>query len=89
MFCSCFVLAFCFLKADAQLPWNYPGAGIRMKKMISDSVAQIPSDTTNNKLGIARIDTTLYAGNGTKWTAVGSGSFTGVDLLVITNHRLR
>jgi len=71
-----FCLSFCFLKADAQLPWNYPGAGIRMKKMISDSVAQIPSDTTNNKTGIARIGSTLYVGNGVKWTASGGSSDT-------------
>lgn len=71
-----FCLSFCFLKADAQLPWNYPGAGIRMKKMISDSVAQIPSDTTNNKTGIARIGSTVYVGNGVKWTASGGSSDT-------------
>lgn len=74
-----FCLSFCFLKADAQLPWNYPGAGIRMKKMISDSVAQIPSDTTNNKTGIASIGSTLYVGNGTKWTAAVSGATTVID----------
>ena len=71
-----FCLSFCFLKADAQLPWNYPGAGIRMKKMIADSVAQIPSDTTNNKTGIARIGSTVYVGNGVKWTASGGSSDT-------------
>ena len=58
--------------------------GYKFKRVRADSSMNIPSDTTNNKLGIARIDTTLYAGNGTKWTAVGSGSFTGVDSLVIT-----
>lgn len=36
-------------------------------------VLRIPSDTTNNKIGTAQIGATLYAGNGTYWTAAGGG----------------
>ncbi|HOZ80337.1 MAG TPA: hypothetical protein PLY34_20240, partial [Ferruginibacter sp.] len=36
----------------------------------------IPSDTTTNKSGLARIGTSLYAGNGTYWTAAGGGGST-------------
>lgn len=67
-------LSCCFYSASAQLPWNYPGAGIRMQQMIADSIARIPSDTTINKTGIARIGTTLYVGNGVRWTAAGGTS---------------
>jgi len=40
---------------------------------ITDSL-HIPTDTTTNKTGIARIGSTLYAGNGTKWTGITSSS---------------
>jgi hypothetical protein len=41
-----------------------------MKQMWADSVARIPSDTTVNKTGIAVKGTTMYIGNGVRWTAV-------------------
>lgn len=66
-------LSLCFFTAEAQLPWNYPGAGIRMKMGIVDSIMRIPSDTITNKTGIARIGSTLYVGNGTSWVATGGG----------------
>jgi len=72
-------------KAFSQTPVVYQGVGIRMKQMWADSVARIPSDTTVNKTGIAVKGTTLYTGNGVKWTAVtgSGGSFTGVDSVVV------
>jgi len=72
-------------KAFSQTPVVYQGVGIRMKQMWADSVARIPSDTTVNKTGIAVKGTTLYIGNGIKWTAVtgSGGSFTGVDSVVV------
>lgn len=68
------IVSLCFFKADAQLPWKYPGAGIQMRKMLADSVARIPSDTTNNKTGIAQIGGVFYVGNGTYWNGVASVS---------------
>ena len=50
-----------------------PQYGYQMNRVQADSVLKIPSDTIRNKSGIARIGTTLYAGNGTYWTAVSGG----------------
>lgn len=63
-----------FFTASAQKPTYYQGLGLQMKQMWADSVARIPSDTTLNKTGIARIGTTIYAGNGTYWTAAAGGA---------------
>jgi len=43
---------------------------------ITDSL-HIPTDTTTNKTGIARIGSTLYAGNGTYWSPNQSIDTTG------------
>ena len=51
-----------------------PQYGYQMNRVQADSVLKIPSDTIRNKSGIARIGTTIYAGNGTYWTAVSGGS---------------
>jgi len=51
---------------------------------ITDSL-HIPTDTTTNKTGIARIGSTLYAGNGTKWTAAAGSGTTGIDSVTITS----
>ena len=51
-----------------------PQYGYQMNRIQADSVLKIPSDTIRNKSGIARIGTTIYAGNGTYWTAVSGGS---------------
>ena len=74
------LLSFCFVKAEAQLPWKYPGAGIQMKKMVADSVADIPRDTLYSKIGVAIKGNTLFVGNGVKWTEVASGS--GIDTVI-------
>jgi hypothetical protein len=50
--------------------------GYKFKRVRADSSMNIPSDTTNNKLGIARIGSTVYVGNGVKWTASGGSSDT-------------
>ena len=50
--------------------------GYKFKRVRADSSLNIPSDTTNNKLGIARIGSTVYVGNGVKWTASGGSSDT-------------
>jgi|LakMenE01Jun11ns_1017448.scaffolds.fasta_scaffold9892395_1 hypothetical protein len=57
-------------RSFSQTPVVYQGVGIRMKQMWADSVARIPSDTTVNKTGIAVKGTTMYIGNGVRWTAV-------------------
>ena len=51
-----------------------PQFGYQMNRVQADSVLKIPSDTIRNKSGIARIGITIYAGNGTYWTAVSGGS---------------
>jgi len=53
--------------------------GYKFKRVRADSSLNIPSDTSSNKLGIARIGSTLYVGNGTKWTAAVSGATTVID----------
>ena len=52
--------------------YQYPGI------KITDSL-HIPSDTTNNKTGIARIGTTLLVGNGSYWSPISGGGVSGVD----------
>lgn len=47
--------------------------GYKFNRITIDSLANIPTDTTVNKLGIARIGSVLYAGNGVRWTAMEQG----------------
>jgi hypothetical protein len=47
--------------------------GNRTARIWADTVNNVPSDTIYSKDGIARIESTLYVGNGTKWTATASG----------------
>ena len=65
-------------RADAQLPWKYPGKGIQMGTMIADSVARLPSDTSINKTGVAVKNGVMYLGNGSRWSSIG-GSTSGID----------
>ena len=48
--------------------------GYTFKRVRADSSMNIPSDTTNNKLGIARIGSNLYVGNGIFWREVANGN---------------
>ena len=76
------MLSFCGFSAFAQLPTEYQGYGLRMQFVDGTAITRIPSDTTTNKTGIARIGSTLYVGNGTKWTAAaGGGSSTDTTSL--------
>lgn len=47
--------------------------GNRTARLWADTVNNIPADTIYSKDGVARIGSTLYVGNGTKWTATASG----------------
>lgn len=51
-----------------------PQYGYHTNRLQVDSVLKIPADTVGNKSGVARIGTSLYAGNGTYWTAAGGSS---------------
>ena len=58
----------------AQVYQVLPQYGYEMKRVNPTLVLQLPTDTVNNKLGIARVGSTLYVGNGTYWTG-GSGNY--------------
>lgn len=58
---------------SAQVYQVLPQYGYQMPRVDAQLVLKLPSDTTNNKTGIARIGTTLYAGNGSYWTAASGG----------------
>lgn len=51
-----------------QYKFNY---GTRQPRYWADSVLNIPKDTTFSKFGISIKDSVLYAGDGTRWRAVG------------------
>lgn len=63
--------------------------GDRLLRMQVDSALNPPTDTVSNKLGIARISTALWVGNGTYWTKAGFDSEIGggTGLLAITADR--
>jgi hypothetical protein len=61
-------------KGIGQVYQVLPQYGYQMPRVDAQLVLKIPSDTTTNKTGIARIGTSLYAGNGTYWSAAGGGS---------------
>ena len=51
----------------------YSSKYIKAPGFIADSNFKPPSDTTNYKTGFAIIGSTMYAGNGVKWTAPSGG----------------
>jgi len=57
------------IKCFGQVYQVLPQYGYEMKRVNATLVLLLPSDTTTNKTGVARIGTVLYIGNGTKWTA--------------------
>ena len=80
LFTALFVLiSYC---SFGQLWQVMPQYGYSKNRDSTKLVLRIPSDTTNNKSGVAQIGATLYAGNGTYWTAAaggGSGTVTSVS----------
>jgi len=68
-----------------QVYQRLPQYGYNMDRLSADSVLKLPADTVRNKTGIARIGTTIYAGNGTYWTAAG-GSTTSYWQSSTTNN---
>lgn len=68
-----FILILVLISVDSfsQLYQVLPQYGYQMPRVDARLVLKIPSDTTTNKTGVARIGTVLYAGNGTYWTAAG------------------
>jgi Head domain of trimeric autotransporter adhesin len=60
-------------KSYSQVYQVLPQYGYEMKRVDPTLVLKVPSDTVNNKTGVARIGTVLYVGNGTYWTAAGGG----------------
>jgi hypothetical protein len=63
-------------KSYSQVYQVLPQYGYEMKRVDPTLVLKVPSDTVNNKTGVARIGTVLYVGNGTYWTAAGGGGGT-------------
>lgn len=61
--------------ASAQLYQRMPQYGYEMDRGRILLDLDIPTDTTTNKSGVVRIGTTLYAGNGSYWTAAATGTF--------------
>jgi len=55
--------------ASAQLYQRMPQYGYEMDRGRILLDLDIPTDTTTNKSGVVRIGATLYAGNGSYWTA--------------------
>jgi len=66
------------LAGMAQLWQNLPQYGYYTERFNPTLILRLPTDTTNNKLGISRIGTVLYVGNGTYWTSQSGGSGTTV-----------
>lgn len=62
------LLSFITCFASAQVYQRMPQHGYEMDRGRILLDLDIPSDTTTNKSGVARIGTRLYAGNGTYWT---------------------
>ena len=63
------LIVFISIKCFGQVYQVLPQYGYEMKRVNATLVLLLPSDTTTNKTGVARIGTVLYIGNGTKWTA--------------------
>jgi hypothetical protein len=68
LLCSSF-----FYSANAQVLTKPNWYGLELARGQINTWLRIPSDTTANKEGIARIGTTIYAGNGTYWMAASGG----------------
>jgi len=69
------------IKCFGQVYQVLPQYGYEMKRVNATLVLLLPSDTVTNKTGVARIGTTLYSGNGTKWTAA-----TATDTTSLSNR---
>ena len=75
------LIVFISIKCFGQVYQVLPQYGYEMKRVNATLVLLLPSDTVTNKTGIARIGTTLYSGNGTKWTAA-----TATDTTSLSNR---
>lgn len=75
-----FLLLLLPLASIAQVYQVLPQFGYEMQRINAKLVLLAPSDTINNKTGIARIGDVLYAGNGTYWTAGGGGGGGSITL---------
>lgn len=71
-----FLLISLGVKAQDTSRWNKaPNFGMIFDRLKASKIFLPPTDTTFNKFGLATIGTTVYIGNGVRWTAVsGSGS---------------
>ena len=78
-------LLFISFSGSAQIYQTLPQYGYTTGRFKVTDLLWIPTDTTTNKTGIARIGSTLYAGNGTKWTAAAGSGTTGIDSVTITS----
>jgi len=81
-----FLIAFFSLFASAQNDTNrYSKSydyGWSYKRLQARDAFILPSDTINNKLGVALLGNFIYVGNGTKWTLTSGGaSSTSIDSL--------
>jgi len=76
-------LLFISFSGSAQIYHVLPQYGYTTGRFKVTDLLWIPSDTTVNKTGIARIGTTLLAGNGSYWSPISGGGVSGVDSVTI------
>ena len=66
----------------------FTGFGFEARRLKADSVMLIPSDTTANKTGIVRRGSSLYVGDGSKWTQVQAGAILSDSVIFATRAAL-
>jgi hypothetical protein len=76
-----FILLLLPFIVKAQVYQIMPQYGYQMQRARMDSVLMIPQDTIRNKVGIARIGTSGYIGNGTYWTQLAGGAADTINVI--------
>jgi lysophospholipase L1-like esterase len=74
-----FILLLMPFVVKAQVYQKLPQYGYIIDRIDNKLVLKIPEDTTNNKVGIARKNSSLYVGNGAYWTLSSGGGSSASD----------
>jgi hypothetical protein len=83
-----FISSFTFAQNDTSKYYRSNDYGWSQKRFQAREAMVIPTDTTNNKLGIARKGSSLFIGNGVKWSAITGGSGGGLDSVTVSSDSL-
>jgi hypothetical protein len=81
-----FISVFSFAQNDTTKYLRNNDYGSIFNRLKANKAFILPSDTVNNKLGIAALNGSLYIGNGTKWTVISGSGGGSTDTSSLSNR---